>query len=978
MNIIHISDIHIKNNSNIDDYKYIFSNIYDIILENKIDVAAITGDLAHTKNQLSPEYFYIASNFLYDISKLVKNVIIILGNHDVAPGRLDAVTPIVSTLNKKNIILLINDHYIIDNVNFINHTCFIKKHDNCLDDIRRHIISDKVNILLYHGLVSGCVLNNLYAYTSDDKFDINQLRDIGIHFGLFGDVHKSQFLTDDKRFVYAGSIMQQNHGEDSDKNVVIYNIVDVNNYNAYFVPIKQRIRFVTLNNKIDLENFLNEKSLNTQYCIRFIGDNTFINYVKTLKFDENVINVKYIVDTCKEQRDIKFNFRNLDSLEEQNNFIDKYVDFVGDKRFIDNKDEIIKLNVKFDNMLDDKKSYNENYNILQYVKWKNFGCYSDGYFDFRKSYFYGIVSENSKGKTTFIDVILYALFGNSTKGNKTLLINNNYDYLETEISVLSNGHDIKVYRYLDRGNTRKLNIEIDGESIDGLKKDLNGLIEKYFGKYDDFMITNCISQFDIHNIIFSMGSKKRMEKIFTDYGFEKLNAKYLIAKNEVSRIKREVNKLISDKRDIAKLELDISNLQSLIDNNKKVVNECDEEISKLQEKLWSSANNININFDYNKYVSTIDKLSDNLCKYKVFKKELYNKFNFNILEDHNNDINDVVDNIVCIRDKISNVKNEINLLNEYGHMSYNYNSFCEKCPLYNKYRDILSKYNLSNDRKKELQNMLDKLVMEEIDIKNIIDKKNKINDYLNKINKIKNDIMLYYNIIVGDLQNYIVYDCNAIKIFNDLKASIENLKNRRDKLIADNNKMLYTLGKLQQEMRVARENQLKIDELTKELSVYELYQELMSPDNLQKEIFNSVIKFINDVIGDIMQQFNFVVKLIVDDDGLNVNIVYADGSTRDINLCSGMEKTMANVVIRLALMKLRTNYNIVIFDETFSYFDGNNVSILPSLFDYIKREGEKGYRTILITHDFRLKDMVDCVVGINYNANTKLSSMYVE
>ena len=62
--IAHISDTHIRNLKYHEEYRIVFKEIYDSLQLEQPDYIVHTGDLAHTKTQLSPEYFEMASNFL--------------------------------------------------------------------------------------------------------------------------------------------------------------------------------------------------------------------------------------------------------------------------------------------------------------------------------------------------------------------------------------------------------------------------------------------------------------------------------------------------------------------------------------------------------------------------------------------------------------------------------------------------------------------------------------------------------------------------------------------------------------------------------------------------------------------------------------------------------------------------------------------------------------------------------------------------
>ena len=106
--IAHISDTHIRNLKYHREYNHVFKEIYDSLKQEQPDYIVHTGDLAHTKTQLSPEYFEMASNFLKNLADIAPTIII-LGNHDgnLKNGdRQDAITPIVDALEHPRLTLL--------------------------------------------------------------------------------------------------------------------------------------------------------------------------------------------------------------------------------------------------------------------------------------------------------------------------------------------------------------------------------------------------------------------------------------------------------------------------------------------------------------------------------------------------------------------------------------------------------------------------------------------------------------------------------------------------------------------------------------------------------------------------------------------------------------------------------------------------------------------------------------------------------
>lgn len=85
MKIIHLSDLHIGKRVNefsmIEDQRYIFNQIYQIIAEEKPDAVLIAGDI-YDKSVPSEEAVELCDEFITRLSQLQTQTCIISGNHD--------------------------------------------------------------------------------------------------------------------------------------------------------------------------------------------------------------------------------------------------------------------------------------------------------------------------------------------------------------------------------------------------------------------------------------------------------------------------------------------------------------------------------------------------------------------------------------------------------------------------------------------------------------------------------------------------------------------------------------------------------------------------------------------------------------------------------------------------------------------------------------------------------------------------------
>jgi 3',5'-cyclic AMP phosphodiesterase CpdA len=94
--LIHFSDLHIRLFKDHDLYRSILTEAINQWKELEPDRIIFTGDLVHSKNQMTPELIEMVSWILTECSFIAKTVII-PGNHDFLVNnteRLDALTPI--------------------------------------------------------------------------------------------------------------------------------------------------------------------------------------------------------------------------------------------------------------------------------------------------------------------------------------------------------------------------------------------------------------------------------------------------------------------------------------------------------------------------------------------------------------------------------------------------------------------------------------------------------------------------------------------------------------------------------------------------------------------------------------------------------------------------------------------------------------------------------------------------------------------
>ena len=124
--LVHFSDLHVRLFKDHDLYRGILESALNEWKTLQPDRIVFTGDLVHSKNQMTPELVEFVAWILTECSKIAKTIVII-GNHDFLENnnaRLDALTPIIDSLKNDNIVYLKNrgvypdDNIIMSESNF--------------------------------------------------------------------------------------------------------------------------------------------------------------------------------------------------------------------------------------------------------------------------------------------------------------------------------------------------------------------------------------------------------------------------------------------------------------------------------------------------------------------------------------------------------------------------------------------------------------------------------------------------------------------------------------------------------------------------------------------------------------------------------------------------------------------------------------------------------------------------------------------
>ena len=246
--IIHLADIHIRNNQRYEEYteqllKFIdkCKEICEPYEEDEVRIV-ICGDIFHSKNNISPELFSFTSTFLRQLETIAR-VYVIAGNHDLMVnnlGKKDAITSLFETASFNNTFFLDRelDYHsgtLIDyNITWVLYSIY---DGFMIPDITESKIMNENNkiIGLFHETVYGCKMDN--GTITNEGMSSEIFKDCDAV--MCGHIHKFQEIKKNGvKIVYPSSLIQQTFGESITQHG--FCIWDVENLNYEFINIESQ------------------------------------------------------------------------------------------------------------------------------------------------------------------------------------------------------------------------------------------------------------------------------------------------------------------------------------------------------------------------------------------------------------------------------------------------------------------------------------------------------------------------------------------------------------------------------------------------------------------------------------------------------------------------------------------------------------------------------------------------------------------
>lgn len=199
-----------------------------------------------------------------------------------------------------------------------------------------------------------------------------------------------------------------------------------------------------------------------------------------------------------------------------------------------------------------------------------------------------------------------------------------------------------------------------------------------------------------------------------------------------------------------------------------------------------------------------------------------------------------------------------------------------------------------------------------------------------------------------------------------LRNRLDDLQRSTKKLTTERLALASEMGRIQSDHARTDVDRRKRQELLQLMRAHELVAHGFSRKGIPSLIVASQLPIINAEVAKILNGIvDFSIELEQDDDSdsLEIYIDYGD-SRRIIELASGMEKTIASIAIRVALVNVTSlpKTDIFIIDEAFGPLDPAGVEACNRLLIALKR----CFRAIIvITHVEGVKDVADHIIEVS-------------
>jgi DNA repair exonuclease SbcCD ATPase subunit len=639
----------------------------------------------------------------------------------------------------------------------------------------------------------------------------------------------------------------------------------------------------------------------------------------------------------------------------------------------------------------------------------------------------GLFAPNATGKSSLFDAISFCLYDKSSRAYKAAnILNNRKSDFVCHLHFQIDGLDYHIERTaktINKGKNVKVDVQFwrqDGDdrtSLNGTeRRDTNTIIEQYVGTYEDFVLTALSLQGN--NALFIDKSQSERKDLLAQFmGLNIFDKLYETASEDIKEVsvliknfkKTDFTTELADKAtELKDKKVELKDLEKGLGRLNDDSTDLNNRIVGLSAELTPMDGNLDLD-SLTKQEGTIGRDILHILAEKKAKLELI-KSQTNILNELSQSIEDtkLFNQTIDIETTYSNYQREQKALTEatktydiaklhvssaeetISHLdNHKYDPNCEFCCDNTFVKDAM--------RVKELLPQLKEILREALvdctGIQQTLDTMEGVEEQYNVFNDLK---VKYSKAIVikekseaelegmGTKEQLLEHQLESVKVniqkYHDNEATIKKniqinevisgLKRTKSEIedeikkvtkdIASVNGAISSISSFIEGIK-GKMNDVK--ELEEKNRLYTYYLDAVKRDGIPYELISKALPVIENEVNNILSQVvDFGVVMDVDGKSINAKIVY-DDQEWPLEMCSGMEKFVSGLAIRVALINVCNlpRPNFLVIDEGFGTLDSDNLSSLFMMMQYLKTQFDFIW---VISHLEQMRDIVDGLIEI--------------
>ena len=638
----------------------------------------------------------------------------------------------------------------------------------------------------------------------------------------------------------------------------------------------------------------------------------------------------------------------------------------------------------------------------------------------------GLFAPNAAGKSSLFDAISFCLYDKCSRAFKAQnILNNRKTTFYCQLDFQINGVDYHIRREAKTINKGK-NVKVDVQfwkteggmvvSLNGTeRRDTNNAIEQYVGTYEDFILTALSLQGN--NALFIDKSQSERKDLLAQFmGLNVFDKLYETATEDIKEVqvlvknfkKTDFTSELADKgNELKDKKIQLKELQTKLDEKTEEKDGIVEQVMDLNKQIVM----VGVNLD----LATLEKRKESLeasieqiivdTKAKSDKitecTNLLAEISQSIQENktiHNKPIEDAKREWDEYKSEINQTEHQIELLEQsiksnrekLSHLeAHEYDPNCSFCMnnvfvkdaiatkelvqkqeadlsgLGNKHQSLIQQASYISDVEDQWETLVElkakyqkwNVLKEkaEAELKGLETKEELYNTQLEKA---ESDIKTYYDNEDTIKNNKRLSD--EIQILAGNKNTIETeIKSINKDITAING----SIASIQSFIEGIKKRMIEVKDLEEKGRLYTYYLDTVKRDGVPYELISKALPVIESEVNNILGQVvDFGLVMEVDGKNINAKIVY-DDQEWPLEMCSGMEKFISGLAIRVALINICNlpRPNFLVIDEGFGTLDSDNLSSLFMMMQYLKTQFDFIW---VISHLEQMRDIVDGLIEI--------------